>query len=158
MFGVIACSRCHRAKGVDLSKKTTTCSCGSEIRVRSARVYARADTERDLVEAVGLVQAQLGGGLAAYRRAASQQRPRRSPSVHARVAEGAKTAGDRAHQVRAAAKGLTDEIEVFTFDDLRRVLDALGIPGSHARLRELLDSNIVYEPRTGYYRAVDPSA
>ena len=158
MYGVVACPRCKTAKGVDLGKKTTTCTCGFEIRLRAAKVYARADTERELVEAVRKVQAQLHGGLEEYRRAASRPRPRRPQSVHARVAAAAKSAGDRSQRVRAAAVGLTEEIELFTLDDLRRVLDALGIPGAPARLRELLASTVVYEPREGYYRTVEPTA
>ncbi len=158
MFGVVVCSRCHRARGVDLSKKTAGCSCGFEIRVRSARVYARAGTARELVEAVRRIQAQRHGGLEAYARAASPPRPRRSRSVHARVAAAARSAGDRSAKVRAAALGLTEEIELFTVDDLRRVLDALGIPGADARLGELLAGNVVYEPREGYYRAIAPTA
>lgn len=158
MYGVVVCPRCKTAKGVDLAKKTTTCSCGFEIRVRSAKVHARAPTERELIEAVREVQARVHGGLDTYRRAIAPPRTVRLSSVHARVAAAARRAGDRAEKVRASALGLTDEIELFTFDDLRRVLDALGIPGARARLQELLASNVVYEPREGYYRALRSTA
>ena len=157
MYGVVVCPRCKTAKGVDLAKKTTTCICGSTIRVRSAKVHARATTERELVEAVREVQARIHGGLEAYRRATAPRRTIRPSSVHARVAAAARRAGDRAAKVRASAVGLTDEIELFTFDDLRRVLDALGIPEARVRLQELLAGNVVYEPREGYYRAVTPT-
>jgi len=154
MFGVIVCPRCRRAKGVDLSRRTTTCSCGFEIRVRSVRVHARAGTARELVDAVRRVQAERHGGLQEYERVAAPRRTPRSRSAHARVAAAARSAGDRSARVRAAARGLTEEIELFTVDDLRRVLDALGIPGAQVRLEELVASNVVYEPREGYYRAV----
>src|SRR2546428_13582623 len=62
MFGVVVCPRCHRAKGVDLSKKTTTCSCGFAIRVVPARVRLRVGTERELIEAVRRGGAELAGG------------------------------------------------------------------------------------------------
>jgi len=154
MFGVVVCPRCHRARGVDLSKRTAMCSCGFEIRVRPSGVHARARTARELVDVVRRVQAERAGGLASYEASASPPRAPRTRSVHARVAATARAAGDRSARVRAAAVGLTEEVELFTVDDLRRVLDALGIPGADARLEELVAGNVVYEPREGYYRAV----
>src|SRR5213596_3502262 len=71
MYGVIVCPRCKRAKGVDLKQKTTTCACGFEIRIAPSRVRARADTARELASLVGQVSAELAGGLAAYRKAAT---------------------------------------------------------------------------------------
>ncbi len=156
MFGVVVCPRCHRAKGVDLKQKTTTCQCGFEIRVLLSRVRARVGTERELIEAVRTVQAELAGGLAEYERAAAPPRRKRIGEVHARVAAVAKRAGDRAHRVRAAAEGLTGELEVFSAEDLRIVLEALGIHDVDASLEELLRSNVVYEPKEGFYRAVRP--
>src|SRR2546425_2536581 len=103
MFGVVVCPRCHRAKGVDLSKKTTSCSCGFEIRVVPASVRVRVGTERELIEAVRRVSAELAGGLAEYEQAAAPRKRRRIGDVHARVAAAAMKAGARAHPVPAAA-------------------------------------------------------
>ena len=156
MFGVVVCPRCHRAKGVELSKKTTSCSCGFEIRVVPARVRVRVGTERELIEAVRRVSAELAGGLAEYERAIQPRRRKRIADVHARVAAAAMKAGDRAHRVRAAARELSNELEVFSYEDLRAVLGALGIDDVDASLGELLRANVVYEPRAGFYRAVTP--
>ena len=156
MFGVVVCPRCHRAKGVELSKKTTTCSCGFEIRVFPARITVRVGTERELIEAVRRVSAELAGGLAEYERAIQPRKKKRIEEVHARVAAAAMKAGDRAHRVRAAAVELSKELEVFSVADLRAVLTALGIPEVDDSLDELLRANVVSEPREGYYRAVTP--
>jgi len=94
MFGVVVCPRCHRAKGVDLSKKTTTCSCGFAIRVVPARVRLRVGTERELIEAVRRVSAELAGGLSEYERAIRPRKKARIADVHARVAAAAMKAGD----------------------------------------------------------------
>ena len=148
MFGVVVCPRCHRAKGVDLKQKTTTCPCGFEIRVQPSRIRARVGTERELIESVRRIQAELA------ERAAAPPGRKRIGQVHARVAAVAKKAGDRAHRVRAAAEGLTEELEVFSVEDLRTVLEALGIHDVDGSLEELLAANVVYEPKEGFYRAV----
>src|SRR2546421_12973131 len=95
MFGVVVCPRCHRAKGVDLSKKTTSCSCGFEIRVVPASVRVRVGTDRELIEAVRRGSAELAGGLAEYEQAAAPRKRRRIGGVHAPVAAAALDAGDR---------------------------------------------------------------
>ena len=156
MFGVVVCPRCHRAKGVALSKKTTTCSCGFEIPVLPSRITARVGTERELIDAVRRASAELAGGLAEYERVLQPRKKKRIGDVHARVAALAMKAGDRAHRVRAAAIELSNELEVFSVADLRAVLSALGILDVDESLDELLRANVVYEPREGYYRAVTP--
>ncbi len=157
MFGVVVCPRCHRAKGVELSKKTTSCSCGFEIRVVPARVRVRVGTERELIEAVRRVSAELAGGLAEYEKAIAPRTRKRIGDVHARVVVIAMKAGDKAHRIRASAIELSKELEMFSYEDLRAVLEALGIHDVEESLDELLRSNVVYEPREGFYRAVTPT-
>src|SRR5207245_4717698 len=82
----------------------------------------RVGTERELVEAVRRVSAELAGGLAEYERAAAPRKRRRIGDVHARVAAAAMRAGDRAHRVRAAAVELSKELEVVSSADLRAVI------------------------------------
>ena len=75
--------------------------------------------------------------------------------VHARVIAAVPKEGDRASKIRAAARELTNELEVFTKDDWIRVLEGLAIPDPEGALAVLLDANAVFEPRAGFYRAVD---
>src|SRR5438093_13412001 len=100
MFGVVVCPRCHRAKGVALSKKTTSCSCGFEMRVLPAKVRARVGTERELIEAVQRVSAELAGGLAEYERDIEPRKEKRVADVYARVAEGCERDGEPTTRVR----------------------------------------------------------
>lgn len=154
MYGVIVCPRCKRAKGVDLKQKTTTCSCGFEIHVLPARIRARAPTPRELAPLVGQVNAELAGGAAVVAKAFASPNKPRPREVHARVIEAVPREGDRATRVRAAAVELTNELEVFTKDDWARVLEGLGIPEPEGALAVLLDANVVFEPRAGFYRVV----
>lgn len=153
MYGVIVCPRCRRAKGVDLVQKTTACVCGFDIHVTPARVRARADTARELASLVGRVNAELRGGTRAYEEAAEPPRRRRSSDVHTRVAASV-GAGDRMHRVRAAAVALSRELERFSFSDWTIVLERLGIPDPQAALEHLIQERAIYEPATGFYRAV----
>ena len=157
MYGVVVCSRCKRAKGVDLKQKTTTCSCGFEIRVSKSRVKAQAVGAHELAGLVGQVNAELRGGLEAYREAAAPARKTRSRDVHVRVVGVASKSRDRANRIRAAAIELTRELEVFSIGDWTRVLTGLGIPQPEEALATLVRANLVREPREGFYRAVSLS-
>src|SRR5207245_1162116 len=101
MYGVVVVPRGKRAKGVNLKQKTTTCSCGFEIRVVPARVRGRAETARELVPLVGQVSAEMAGGTEAYRRAQAPIRRKRSREVHVRVIGIAAKARNRAGRVVA---------------------------------------------------------
>ena len=53
MFGVIICPRCNRARGVDLSVKTSKCpGCGLHSEVDRMHTYFQTDNELELAEAV----------------------------------------------------------------------------------------------------------
>ncbi|HLB68904.1 MAG TPA: hypothetical protein VJN63_10715, partial [Thermoplasmata archaeon] len=67
-----------------MTKKTTTCSCDFEIRVIPAKIRVRVSTERELIEAVRSVKAELGGGVAAYEKAMKPRTRRRTVDIHAR--------------------------------------------------------------------------
>ncbi len=154
MFGVVVCPRCRRAKGVKLSQKMTTCSCGFAIRVVRARISVRAPNARELVEQVGRVNARLAGGLAAYERPSDRRPRRRLRDVHARAIAASTRAGDRPHRIQAAALALTKELEMFSLEDWRKVVEGLGISDPEDALEGLLRTRVVYEPKPGFYRSV----
>ena len=154
MYGVVVCPRCKRAKGVDLKQKTTACACGFDIHVVPAKVRARAATSRELAPLVGQVNAEIAGGSREVAKAFASPKKARPREVHVRVIAAIPKEGDRSTKVRAAAVELTNELEVFTRDDWVRVLDGLGIPDPESALASLLDANVVFEPRAGFYRAV----
>ena len=155
MYGVVVCPRCKRAKGVDLRQKTTTCPCGFEIHVTPARVKARAATPRELAPLVGQVNAKMAGGTRAVQQLLAPTRRPRPREVHARVIAAVPKAGDRMTRARAAAIALTSELEVFARDDWSRVTEGLRIAEPESALDALIRANVVYEPKAGFYRAVD---
>jgi hypothetical protein len=153
MYGVVVCPRCRAAKGVDLAQKTTTCACGFVIELAGARILFETADLRELAAAVGRARAELAGGLADYETLAARGR-KATRDVFLRVAARAARAGDKAHRIRAAARALSEELVVFTTQDLFRVFAILGVEDHEAALDELVAKNVVYEPRPGFYRAV----
>ena len=158
MYGVVVCPRCKRAKGVDLKQKTTTCWCGFEIRVTPARVRARAESARELAPLVGRINAEIAGGVREYEQALAPRKRARSRDVHARVVAAVPRQADRSARIRAAAVELSRELELFTFDDWNKVLAGLGIAEPRAALDALIQANVVFEPKGGFYRTVGLTA
>ncbi len=155
MYGVVVCPRCKRAKGVDDRRRTTTCVCGFEIHVAPRRMRARTERAADLPDLVGRVNAEIAGGLKAYEADLALRRRARPRDVHARVIAMAAKAGDRSARIRSAASELTRELEVFTLDDWSRVLAGLGLPDPEGMLENLVAASAVFEPRVGFYRALE---
>ncbi len=155
MYGVVVCPRCRKAKGADLKQKATACPCGFDIKIVPARVKARAETARELAPLVGRVNAEIAGGLKAVAREEAPRKRTRIRDVHARIVAAVPKEGNRASRIRAAAIELTRELQLFTLDDWAKVLAGLGIPEPEAALATLVRANAVFEPKGGFYRAVD---
>ena len=61
-YGVIVCPKCKRAKGVDLSNKTTRCpGCGKVLNLKNLDIKYKTDSEGDLRRVIGLVNAENDG-------------------------------------------------------------------------------------------------
>ncbi len=152
MYGVVVCPRCKRAKGVDLKQKTTSCSCGFEIRVLPVRVKARAETARELAPLVARVNAELvarihaaGGAVEAVLccpHAPEERCGCRKPEPglvtralleHKVAAEHAVLVGDSAADVDAAHRAGVRAIRVLTGSDV----DDAGATAPDAVARDL---------------------
>ncbi len=101
------------------------------------------------------MSAELAGGTEEYRRARAPARRGRSRDVHIRVIGVAAKARDRRSRVRSAAIELTRELELFSISDWERVLAGLGIPHPAEALATLVQENTVFEPKAGFFRAVE---
>ena len=61
-LGVIVCPQCKHAKGFNLSSKTTRCgSCGKTIRLDKCKIFYETDSQEQLRNAIGMVNAKLDG-------------------------------------------------------------------------------------------------
>jgi len=63
-FGIIVCSKCKRAKGVDLSYKTTKCiRCNKILEIKKTKILYKTNSEIELRQKLGLINAELDGNL-----------------------------------------------------------------------------------------------
>ena len=82
MYGVVVCPKCNRARGVDLSVKTSKCpGCGLHSEVERLRTYFQTENEQELAEAVRRTSSRMQHSIEDYgedvvvaRQAAEEQR------------------------------------------------------------------------------------
>jgi len=148
-YGVIVCPRCGMARGVETSRKTTTCQCGREIKLARVKYHFRTDSPSELAEAVGKANAALRGR---GQMPSLRKRARRGP--YSRAAERARLAKDPLDRLRIIAASLTELKSEFDIDDLRHVAASFSKESAEELLARMIEHNIVYERGDGRYRAV----
>jgi hypothetical protein len=73
-YGIIVCSKCKKAKGVDLSFKTTRCiRCNKAIKLDKVRILYKTNSEQELRCYLGLVNADLDGKLEEFKEIVRKQ-------------------------------------------------------------------------------------
>ena len=61
-FGIIVCPRCKKAKGVNISNKTTKCLfCGRVLKLDKTRILYKTESRLKLQNALGMINADLKG-------------------------------------------------------------------------------------------------
>lgn len=148
-YGLIICPSCGKARGVETSRKTTSCPCGRKVKLRKSMFKFETDSPRELADMVGQANEQLSAGKRFRRR-----RPKESDDPCVRVAQAAMALRDPVERGEAIARGLTDELGDFGVEELRRVLAVLGANAPESLVRRLMAANIVYEVREGRYKSV----
>jgi hypothetical protein len=148
MYGVIICPRCNRARGVDLSVKTSKCpGCGLHSEVDRMRTYFQTNNEQELAEAVRQVGTRMQHSIEDYgddvvlaRQATEEQRKKtRNQSL------------DFDGMVMIA-RSLSSE-QGFGLDDLKEALTKEGYDLDPTKIASvMLNEGIVYEPRPGRFR------
>jgi hypothetical protein len=150
MFGVVICSRCNRARGVDLSVKTSKCpGCGLHSEVDRMRVYFQTDNELELAEAVRRVGTRMQHSIEDYgddvvlaRQATEEQRKK------------AKNQSLDFDGMALLARSLSSDVG-FGLDELKDALLKEGYDLDPAKIASvMLNEGIVYEPKPGLFRAL----
>jgi len=148
MFGVIICPRCNRARGVDLSVKTSKCpGCGLHSEVDRMRTYFQTDNEQELAELVRRTNSRMQHSIEDYgddvvlaRQATEEQRKR------------TKNQSLDFDGMVMIARSLSSE-QGFGLDDLKGVLIKEGYDLDPAKIASvMLNEGIVYEPKPGRFR------
>ncbi|TET90921.1 MAG: DUF1922 domain-containing protein [Methanomassiliicoccales archaeon] len=154
MYGVVVCSRCRKATGVDLRNKTARCQCGNQIRLKEAKKFFESDSQREIAAAVGRLNAELSGGTEEWEKIAGKSDTVDTDDPYSEIVVSASSVTDRKEKLTIAVRGLSDALGGFTTEDLEKVLQSLGMKNAEDCLRLLLEENIIYEPRKNVFRAV----
>jgi hypothetical protein len=138
-YGVVICPACVRARGLQTSRKTSTCPCGRQVKLRRASFRFLTDSPRELADMVAQANEQLANGKQVRRKRA------RSPKDLAK---------DPVGRAEIVARELTRELGEFGVEDVRRVLKIIGKGSAEDMVDKLLGASIVYEAGEGRFRSV----
>jgi len=68
-LGVIVCPQCKQVKGVNLCFKTTKCAgCGKMLSLEKMKIYYETESQEQLRQAIGLLNAELDGKSDAFKK------------------------------------------------------------------------------------------
>jgi len=163
-FGVIQCSGCKTARGIELDSKTAQCPrCGKKLNVKKTNILSTAATERELVREVARFNVAISEGEEIYARdlkAASEHHEPGDESgkdVYDAIAGSLINTRGRDDRIRAAARELGSRLGEFTEDDFVKVLVRTGFKKDDdfgMYLKKLKTSDIIFEPKSGIYRCL----
>lgn len=154
MYLVIACPRCRHARVVEQGRKTASCgSCPNTLDMSGLRVAFLGSALSEAQEAAGRLNAKLAGLEEEY--LAAVLMPKALPAAHH---------DDRFNAAAAAARHVSGEVaradalarSLREFDDADLLRAALlaGVRDPARQLRRMLETQVVYEPKPGLYRAL----
>ena len=146
-YGIVICPACGKARGIEASRKTSSCPCGRQVRIRKSMLKFETDSPHELAEMVAQANTQLANGKR-FRRT----KPRAPSDPCARVAQRVMVLRGPAERAEAIARELTAELGDFGVDDVRRVVSVLGRDDPEEIMTRLKDSSLVYEVCEGRYR------
>ena len=154
MYGVVLCSRCRKAMGVDLRNETASCQCGNMLKLKEMKKFFESLDQREVASAVARMNAELEGGTEEWEALAEEFAKPDADDPYSRMVSEASTMADSQERLELVVRGLTDIQGSFTRDDLQKALRMLGVRKVDQCLELMLRESIIYEPETGVYRAV----
>lgn len=134
MYGVVVCSRCERARAVNLSQKTSTCECGSRIDVKRSKVYYESGSQRDVAEAVRRLSTRIADAPASG------------------LGDRVEASGPRGDLSTTLRESMKDKVK--SKQQLRTILAALGVEDADKTIARLLEEGVLYEPQKNHFRLV----
>jgi len=67
-FGIVVCPKCKKAKGINLSCKTTRCiRCDKLLMLEKLRILYKADSKQKLRQTLGLINAEMDDRLKEFK-------------------------------------------------------------------------------------------
>lgn len=144
MFGVIICSKCHRARGISLSTSKAKCPhCGHNIDVSLAKVYHKTDSQEELVLAVQRMTERLAIDIEKF----PAEKKRRSRPMMAEGKRGFRSEED----LRKLVIELSGQKGEFSLQEMMSKLD-VDEAKAEKLVKAMMDSSLIYEPGPGRFK------
>lgn len=174
-YGVVICTKCKTVQGVALRYQTAGCKrCGRRMRIKDMALFFETDSEKELAEGVGLINAERKGGKSVYldhlRRFESKTQLNGETEGDKIVEEVVKRddgivrksdfgIAKKWKKVLLVMRELAGEKDFFTEDGLRTALEEKGMSEEKERveeyIRRFLDTDVIYEPKAGRYKLLE---
>ena len=179
-FGVIVCHSCHRAFGVNLQYKTTSCPyCGKNLKLNPKSIKHQSNSEKDLKNIISTINQELGitsgsnqdspvsdFGSELLKSSNTEQdieHPQDKKPVYEkldpyqRIAMKHKEKKDSIEFIIELTKDLALELGEFHTHEFREILSAcnLDVDKADDYLEQLKNSNIIYEPKLGVFKILN---
>ncbi len=146
-YGVIVCPKCGRARGVESSRKTTTCQCGRQIKLARMKLRFVTDSPHELAQMVAEVNASLKGAGPMPR-----ARKKRKRVVEDAISERISSIKDPLERMRAVVAELVASKKELGHEDMEKAATVLGKKDPDALAARLLELGIIYEVGPGKFR------
>jgi len=184
-FGVLICRKCHRATGVDLRYKTTTCPyCNAKTKLNPGELKYKVDSEKELADIISKINRQLQDTIDTTSNKSypdigeiilmPEEKERNSTGSkndaeiyeqldpYKRIAMKLNKGRNKKDSIEFLViliKELGKELGVFTTEDFRKLLDTFKLQIDEDKLNKYLaqlkDLDIIYEPRPGNYKLME---
>jgi hypothetical protein len=161
-YGVVICPKCHYPRGVELRNAKSKCyHCRYNFKISELKKFFTTNSETELTEAVGRMNAKMQGGLEEYLRDLEEYEhvavDYEQLEPHKRIAAKLKYVTDPPERLERLAQELSSELSEFEQADILKVLDEIGIRGKRAEnlIKSLVENNLIYEPKPGKYKIVE---
>jgi hypothetical protein len=154
MYGVVVCSRCRKARAVDLRTNTARCQCGNQIDLKEAKKFFESFDQREVASAVGRLNAEISGGIEEWEELVGDKSKDDVGDVYSKIVSDASDVSEVQERIEIVARSLTNAFGSFTRKEMEKVLRMLGMRDVEDCVQALLRENIIYEPEPGVFCAV----
>lgn len=153
MYLVVACNRCRRARVVEHGRQTASCaSCSRTLELRDLRVHYSGISLDEARETAGHLNATLAGREDEY--LAAMVVPAAPTPRHDNRWNAAAAAARKASSATARADAVARALGEFTDGELAAAFELAGLREPARQLRRMLETQVVFEPRPGVFRAL----
>ncbi len=149
-YGVVVCTRCGNAKGVDMGSTTTQCPhCRKRLVVKILKVFYRSDSQTEIAGVVGELNAKL-------RDVEIPIKESKEPETYTLALRESSIGSNERERYVMIGRVLARELGTFDKNDLEKVISIRGVGDIDEILDVLRKSDLFYEPQAGTFKAVEP--